>query len=90
MPSVEVYILGQKYTIKGDVSEEHIQELARYIEAKLKEVCGTVPNVSPVKALILTAFSLAEEIYGLKAEQETIADEIEEKTAVLTGLVEGQ
>ncbi|MBI4824200.1 MAG: cell division protein ZapA [Nitrospirae bacterium] len=88
MPSVEVSILGQKYTIKGDASEKHIEELARYIEGKLKDIC-TPPNVSPVKALILTAFSLAEEIYRLKAEQEAIANEMEEKTAILDGLFEG-
>ena len=26
MSSIDVYILGQKYTVKGDAPEEHIQK----------------------------------------------------------------
>lgn len=88
MASIEVYILGQKYTIKGDASQEHLEELAKYIDGKIKEICSASPNVSPLKALILTSFSLADEIHNLKIEQEDIAREIEEKAATLTGLFE--
>ncbi|MDP2167492.1 MAG: cell division protein ZapA [Thermodesulfovibrionales bacterium] len=86
MTNTEVYILGQKYTIKGDASEEHIKELSRYIDEKIQEVLSAAPTVSPLKALILTSFSIAEEIYKLRAEQEDIAKGMEEKTAELTSL----
>lgn len=88
MTSVEVYILGQRYTIKGGASAEQIKELARYVEGRLKEVCNSYPNISPLKALILTSFSIAEELYKVKAEEETIAKEMEEKTAALSILFE--
>ncbi|PIP70818.1 MAG: cell division protein ZapA, partial [Nitrospirae bacterium CG22_combo_CG10-13_8_21_14_all_44_11] len=38
MSSVDVYILGQKYTVKGDAPEEHIQKIAAFVDAKIKEV----------------------------------------------------
>jgi cell division protein ZapA len=88
MPSTEVYILGQKYTIKGEAPEEHIQSLARYIDERIKEVCSKYPNITPVKALILTLFNIADELHRLKAEQEDIARHIEEKTDLLAGLFE--
>jgi len=90
MPSAEVYILGQKYTVKGDASEAHLRELAKFIEGKVEDICKGSTNITAMKALILTAFDLAEELHMLKAQQEDIANEIEQKTAVLTALFEGQ
>jgi cell division protein ZapA len=86
MGSTEVYILGQKYTIKGDAPEEYIQELAAYVDKKLKDVHNSVPNITPVKASILAALDLADELFQLKNQQEEVARHIEEKTDRLTAL----
>ena len=86
MGSVEVIILGQKYTIKGDAPEEYIRHLASYVDIKLKEVNSSIPNVMPVKALILTSLNLADEIFRMKNEQERLTKVIEDKTEVLTSL----
>jgi len=69
MGSVEVYILGQRYTIKGDAQEEHIRNLASYVDNKLKEVYNSSPNITPVKASILAALDIADELFRLKNEQ---------------------
>jgi len=86
MPSVEITVLGQKYTIKGETSEERIKELSRFIDRKIKEVCDKYPNITPLKALILTTFNIAEELQSLKGEQEVLARHIEEKARQLSGL----
>ncbi len=86
MGSVEVYILGQRYTIKGDAPEEHIRKLASYVDNKLKEVYNSLPNITPVKASILTALDIADELFRLKNEQEEMEKYIEEKTETLSAL----
>lgn len=87
MASAEVYILGQKYTIKADAPEEHLRELSTLIEAKVKEACQKAPaNVTAIQALVLTLFSMAEEVHFYKHRQEKLANGIEEKTAILTSL----
>jgi cell division protein ZapA len=86
MGSVEVVILGQKYTIKGDAPEEYIRKLASYVDTRLKEVNSSVPNAMPVKALILTSLNIADELFRMKTEQEKVTKVIEDKTAVLTSL----
>lgn len=86
MGSVEVYILGQKYTIKGDAHEEYIRKLASYVDSKLKEVYNTSPNVAPVKASILAALNITDELFKLKSEQDEITKHIEEKTKRLVAL----
>ncbi|HWR57793.1 MAG TPA: cell division protein ZapA [Thermodesulfovibrionales bacterium] len=86
MGSVEIHILGQKYTIKGDAPEEHIQQLAGYVQEKIREVYSNSPNITPLKASILAAITIADELHKLKIEQEDITKSIEEKTVALTRL----
>ena len=70
MGSTEVYILGQKYTIKGDEPEEYIRDLASFVDKKLKEVYNSSPNITPVKASILAALDIADELFKMKIQQE--------------------
>ena len=86
MGSVDVIILGQKYTIKGEAPEEYIKNLASYVDTRLKEVNSSVPNVMPVKALILTSLNIADELFRLKTEQEKLTKVIEDKTEALSSL----
>jgi len=86
MGTVEVYILGQKYSIKGDVPEENIQKLVSYVNSKIGEVFENSPNITPLKASILAAINIADELHRLKDEQESITSHIEEKTNVLSRL----
>lgn len=86
MGSTEVYILGQKYTIKGDEPEEYIRELASFVDKKLKEVYNTAPNITPVKASILAALDIADELFKMKTQQDEMTKHIEEKAAKLASL----
>ena len=87
MASAEVYILGQKYTIKAEASEEHLRDLATLIEGKVREVCSKAPaNVTTVQALVLTLFSMADDVQQLSKGQEELARNIEKKAAILTSL----
>lgn len=86
MGITEVYILGQKYTIKGDAPEEYIRELAAFVDKKLKEVYTASPNITPVKATILVALDIADELYKLRSEQDELARHIEEKAETLSSL----
>lgn len=86
MGSAEVYIVGQKYTIRGNAPEEYIKQLAAFVDKKLKEVYNAVPNITPVKASILAALDIADELFKLKNEQEELAKNIEDKTNELAAL----
>jgi len=86
MGSVEIHILGQKYTIKGDASEEYIKRLAAYVDEKLKEIHTANPNITPLKASILASLNIADELHRIRDEHDIVARNIEEKTNALTGL----
>ncbi|GBE36772.1 cell division protein ZapA [bacterium BMS3Bbin07] len=86
MGSVEVDILGQRYRIKGDASDEHIQELARFVDERIREIYDKGPNTVPLKAAILAALDIADELYRYRKEQEDLTKGIEKKTEQLVRL----
>lgn len=83
MNKVDVYILGQKYTIKGEKSKEYVENLAAYIDEKLRKVYEQNPNQTPLRAAILGCFYIADELQELKEELENKKKELEEIKAQL-------
>jgi len=88
MRPVEVQILGQNYTIKTDEEEAYIKALARYVDEKLKEIYSVAPNVNHVKAAIMAAFGIADELFKARSTQEDFDKMIEEKTKILSSLLD--
>ncbi len=88
MRSVEVQILGQSYYIKTDGDEDYVKSLAVYIDEKLKEIYSVAPNVNQTKATVMAAFGIADELFKLRMERENLDRMIDEKTKILSGLVE--
>jgi cell division protein ZapA len=86
MGSVEINILGQKYTVKGDADEEHIKRLAAYVADKLKEIHAANPSITPLKASILASLNIADELHRIRDAHEAAAKNIEEKANALSGL----
>ncbi|HDZ62655.1 MAG TPA: cell division protein ZapA [Nitrospirae bacterium] len=88
MHSVEVKILGQSYSVRTDEDEAYIKKLAQYVDEKLKEIYSAAPNVNHIKAAIMTALGIADEFFKIKMSQEDLDKMIEEKTKILSGLLE--
>ncbi len=83
---IEVTILGQKYTVRGDGPEERTRTLAAYVDERLRDVCKALPGVTPLKAAIIASLNISDELFRLREDHERTARTIEEKTNVLTGL----
>lgn len=88
MHSVEVQILGQSYSVKTDQDAEHIKKIAQYVDGKLREIYSTAPNVNQTKASIMVALGIADELFKLRIELESFDKMIEEKTKMLSSLLE--
>ena len=86
MGSIEITILGQKYTVKGDAPEEYIKKLAVFVDGKLREVYNASPNITPLKAAILASLNIADELQKLQDAQEDLTRNIEQKADALSGL----
>lgn len=91
MHKTEVFILGQRYTIKGEKPPDYIQNLAAYVDEKLRNVYEQNPNLTPLRAAILACFYVADELEETKKTLEEALkklQEIETKTNELMGLLD--
>jgi len=88
MRSVDIEILGQRYSIKTEEEEAYIKALAKYVDERLKEIYVVAPNVTHTKAAIMAAFGIADELFKMRQKQESFDRMIEEKTKILAGLLE--
>ncbi|MBI5050278.1 MAG: cell division protein ZapA [Nitrospirae bacterium] len=88
MQTVEVQILGQKYSVKVDEDEAYVRSLAQYVDEKLREIYNTAPTVNHLKASIMALLNITDELFKLRMQQERLDRMIEEKTKILAGLIE--
>ena len=78
--SVEIKVFGQTYTVKTDAEEDHIQEVARYVNEKMDEVLKKTRSVSTLNVAILTALNIADDLLKEKEKRIALLREIEMKS----------
>jgi len=77
---VEIKVFGQTYTVKTDAEEDHIQEVARYVNEKMEEVLKKTRSVSTLNVAILTALNIADDLLKEKEKRVALLKEIEMKS----------
>ncbi len=58
---VQVEIYGQSYNLRGQSEAVYIQDLASYVDRKMREVAEATATVDSLKVAILTALNIADE-----------------------------
>jgi cell division protein ZapA len=81
---VEIKVFGQTYTVKSDAEEDHIQEVARYVNEKMDDVLKKTRSISSLNVAILTALNLADDLLKEKEKRAALLREIERKSKELT------
>jgi cell division protein ZapA len=73
-------VFGQTYTVRTDAEEDHIQEVAQYVNEKIDEVLKKTKSVSSLNVAILTALNIADDLLREKERRRTLLHEIEVKS----------
>jgi len=58
---VQVEIYGQSYNLRGEGEAGYIQNLASYVDGKMREVADATATVDSLKVAILAALNIADE-----------------------------
>ena len=74
---VEIKVFGQTYTVKTDAEEEHVKEIARYVNEKMDEVLKKTKSVSSLNIAILTALNIADDLLKEREKRINLLREIE-------------
>ena len=67
--TIKVEIYNQTYTIRSDGDNEYIQDLALYVDSKMREISSGTMTVDSLKVAILAALHIADEYYQIKFNQ---------------------
>ena len=81
--SVKVNIFGQDYPIKGDTDAVYIQEVAKYVDQKMKEVSERLSNKLPLRVAVLAAMNITDELFKERGDKENKLLSIEERSQAL-------
>ena len=88
--TVEVEILNQKYNIKTDTDPKWVQEVADFLNEKIREVISSKAQLNKEKVAVLTALNLAGELLKFKKETEFYKKHVSKRSQELMKLLEAQ
>ena len=77
--TVTVDILGHRLSLKSDKDPKHVQDLARYINEKARNIQSAAPKVGIEKLMMLVSMMVAEELYEAKRESDTLRTALQVK-----------
>ena len=75
---IRVDIYDQQYTIRGDLDQEYIQALAKYLDGKMRTIAERTRTVDSLRVAVLAALNIADEYHRLKAQQEAATKRVAE------------
>ncbi len=87
--SAKVTIFGNDYHIQACEDPEYIEQIARYVDGKMRELQGRSTVSSSTKIAILVAMNIADELHKERRHRNGWQNEVDEKTAELITILEG-
>lgn len=87
-PDVRIEIYDQSYNVNAAQKEEYVNELASYVDAKMREVAEATRTVDSLKVAVLAALNIADEMFTLRARQQQVEGPLRERVEKCVELVE--
>ncbi|MBI3675501.1 MAG: cell division protein ZapA [Proteobacteria bacterium] len=79
MPLVNVMVNGRAYTIACDDGEEdHLRDLAKHVDEKVRELLGSVGQVGDQRLLLMAAVLITDEYFEAASRLETTSQKLGE------------
>ena len=75
---MKVEIYDQFYNVAGDLDPDYLQQLAKYVDVRMRQIARASGAVDSVKVAVLTALSIADELHSLRQSREENAESLRE------------
>jgi len=86
----QVSILNQTFTVETEASSDHVKNVARYINDKIKKAQNQTRKASSLNIALLTCLNVADEFLRYKQETQQRHDQAEKKLEDLIEIVDLQ
>lgn len=75
---MKVEIYDQLYNVAGELDPDYLQQLAKYVDVRMRQVARGTGAVDSVKVAVLAALSIADELHALRQSREQNAESLRE------------
>jgi len=82
--TLDVEILGQKFTISSDADASYMLRVAGYVDGKMQEVMRSSKPLAKSNVAMLAALNIADEYHRLKDTHDAILDRLDQLSRRLT------
>ncbi len=86
--NMKIEIYDQSYTVNSGQSDKYLQELAAYVDAKMRDVAESTHLVDSVKVAVLASLNIADELFTLRERQQQIEGPLRKRVEKCVDLVE--
>jgi cell division protein ZapA len=77
---IRVNIFGSEYTLIADNNENYVNEIAQYVDDKMREIDRAQSIKSSSKIAILTALNIADELFQERIYRKKLIDQLNEES----------
>jgi cell division protein ZapA len=77
--SIRIEIYDQEYHVKGSLNPTYLEELARYVDGKMRSIAARGRNVDSLRVAVLAALNIADEYHQLKSKYDEITRQVQQK-----------
>jgi len=74
--AIEVEIMGERVTLRTDEDEEHVRNVAGYVDRKMQEIVKATRPTAKSSIAMLAALNIADEYQRLMDHQEAISQRV--------------
>jgi len=69
--AIEVTIFNQTYRLRSKTDKEHVEQIARLVDERMRQISSQITTHDVVKIAVLTALNIADEMQNLRNYYET-------------------
>jgi cell division protein ZapA len=85
---VKIEIYGQSYNVQADENEAYLNELAAFVDAKMRTVAEATRTVDSVRVAVLAALNIADELHTIQRRQDSIDGPLRKRVEKCVAMVE--
>jgi cell division protein ZapA len=85
---LKIEIFDQSYNVNAEGNEEYIQELAAYVDAKMREVAEATRMADSLKVAVLAALNIADEMHSLRDRQQQLEGPVRQRVEKCVAMVD--
>lgn len=85
---IHIEVNGQRYPVRSSLEAKYVQELAAFVDRKMRLAGESSPSSDTVGLAVLTALNIADELFRARAEQSVSDGTLQQRAEALERIVD--